>query len=185
MEEKREMQKRERKRVAALLKLLCRSLRSGRAADHLLSSTRKLSDANRFVSGRFKRFTIIRADSNSINASSSPPSSCTSTPLPSFCTLYVLTAYKSQYSLSFVFSIHGAWTMRILRYVPRSLDDLELRNVLPNAEWHVCVCTLRCHVEFKRYVPFRWLNITKNGRKYADPYCLSINLRRAKRVRPH
>lgn len=66
------MQKRGRKRVAALLKLLCRSLRGGRSADHLLSSTRKLSDANRFVSGRFKRFTIIRADSNSINASSSP-----------------------------------------------------------------------------------------------------------------
>lgn len=96
-----------RKRVAALLKLLCRSLRSGRSADHLLSSTRKLSDANRFVSGRFKRFTIIRADSNSINASSSPPS-CTSTSLPSFCTLYSLTAYKSQYSLSFVSFIHGA-----------------------------------------------------------------------------
>lgn len=122
-----------RKRVAALLKLLCRSLRSGRSADHLLSSTRKLSDANRFVSGRFKRFTIIRADSNSINASSSPPS-CTSTSLPSFCTLYSLTAYKSQYSLSFVSFIHGAWTMRILKYVPRSPDDLELRNVLPNAK---------------------------------------------------
>lgn len=136
-----------RKRVAALLKLLCRSLRGGRSADHLLSSTRKLSDANRFVSGRFKRFTIIRADSNSINASSSPPS-CTSTSLPSFCTLYSLTAYKSQYSLSFVSFIHGAWTMRILRYVPRTPDDLELRNVLPNAKQRVFVAR-RCYAKFK------------------------------------
>lgn len=80
------MQKRGRKRVAALLKLLCRSLRGGRSADHLLSSTRKLSDANRFVSGRFKRFTIIRADSNSINASSSPrlPSPPYPTSLPPY-----------------------------------------------------------------------------------------------------
>lgn len=30
------------------------------AADHLLSHEKALSDANRFVSGRFKRFTIIR-----------------------------------------------------------------------------------------------------------------------------
>lgn len=164
-----------RKRVAALLKLLCRSLRSGRSADHLLSSTRKLSDANRFVSGRFKRFTIIRADSNSINASSSPPS-CTSTSLPSFCTLYSLTAYKSQYSLSFVSFIHGAWTMRILRYVPRSPDDLELRNVLPNAKQRISVAR-RCYAKFElRVQGFVGLNITKSSRKYADPYRLSINL---------
>lgn len=88
-ERERGMQKRGRKRVAALLKLLCRSLRGGRSADHLLSSTRKLSDANRFVSGRFKRFTIIRADSNSINASSSRSPSRTSTPL-SFILHFVL-----------------------------------------------------------------------------------------------
>lgn len=51
------------------VKLLCRSLRAGRLVDHLLSSTRKLPDANRFVSGRFKRFTIIHTNPNSINAS--------------------------------------------------------------------------------------------------------------------
>lgn len=77
--------------------LLCRSLRAGRPplADHLLSSTRKLPDANRFVSGRFKRFTIIRTNPNSINASSPEQNRAGSLPRR-FCTLYRLTGNESR-----------------------------------------------------------------------------------------
>lgn len=137
------MQKRGRKRVAALLKLLCRSLRGGRSADHLLSSTRKLSDANRFVSGRFKRFTIIRADSNSINASSSPrlPSPPYSTsPAPpihlSFILHFVL-ADSIQKPVQSFFRLFYTWRMNhenIEVRASKSWWPWTLRTVQPNAK---------------------------------------------------
>lgn len=81
------------------LKLLCRSLRAGRLPDHLLSSTRKLPDANRFVSGRFKRFTIIHTNPNSINASS-PPS-------PTLLHFVPVDRQRKSCSPSFVSFMHG------------------------------------------------------------------------------
>lgn len=72
-------------------KLLCRSLCGGRRAI-ICYLPRKLPDANRFVSGRFKRFTIIqRVYRNSINASSLALFSYLLTfppPFPSFAKIF-------------------------------------------------------------------------------------------------
>lgn len=175
-------EKGERKRVAALLKLLCRSLRGGRSADHLLSSTRKLSDANRFVSGRFKRFTIIRADSNSINASSSPPRRAR---LPSFlhfafCTRWQHTKASTVFLSSLLYMAHEPW-----EYWGTCLEvlmTLNPRNVLPNARTARVVMQ---NSKLPKYQGSVDLNITRRGRKYADSYRFSINLSCASLEPPH